>query len=252
MNAATKELHESKASAAPKAVLLLIPGMLNGNDIWDGVIDALCMKAGDSVRVVIADVLTQSTIQDMARDAWKCLDGVAQGNPFYVAGFSMGGYVALEMLANQKHPIREAWLLSTSAEPESDASTPLREKAIASFESDFEKTIQNTARWGTFEKTPEQLQPVVESMRKLGAATAIRQTRAIMKRSDHRGQLRGLDIPVHIICGKEDRITPIALSQELAQTIPTAQLQMIERAGHMLPLEQPVLIAESMSARIVG
>lgn len=252
MNAATQQLQEGQASAAPKAVLLLIPGMLNGNDIWDGVIDVLSMKAGDSIRVVIGDVLTQSTIEDMARDAWRCLDGVAPGTPFYVAGFSMGGYVALEMLANQKHPIREAWLLSTSALPESDASAPMREKAITSFESDFEKTIQNTARWGTFEKTAEQLQPVVQSMRKLGAATAIRQTRAIMKRSDHRDRLRGLDIPVHIICGKEDRITPMALSQELARTIPSAQLQMIERTGHMLPFEQPALLAESMGARIVG
>ncbi len=252
MNAATQELHKGKAGAAPKAVLLLIPGMLNGNDIWDGVIEVLSMKAGDSIRVVIGDVLTQSTIQDMARDAWRCLDGVAPGTPFYIAGFSMGGYVALEMLADQKYPIREAWLLSTSALPESDASAPLREKAIASFESDFEKAIQNTARWGTFEKTTEQLQAVVGSMRKLGASTAIRQTRAIMKRSDHRDRLRRLDIPVHIICGKEDRITPLALSQELAKTIPSAQLLVVERTGHMLPFEQPALLAASMGVRILG
>ena len=250
MNTVTEEL--PKASAAPKAVLLLIPGMLNDDAIWHGVVQALRARVGDAVRVEIADVLTQSSIQDMACDAWKCLDGVAPGNAFYVAGFSMGGYVALEMLTNPKYPISEAWLLSTSALPETGISLPMREKAIASFESDFEKTIQNTARWGMFEKTPEQLETAVEMMRRLGVATAVRQTRAIIKRRDLRESLRSLKVPVHIICGKEDRITPVALSQELAQTIPAAQLQIIEGAGHMLPFEQPDLIAESMKARIAA
>ncbi len=237
---------------SPAAALLLIPGMLNQPGIWDGVIAGVRQQLGDRVHIAVADVLTQSSILDMAQDAWKCLDAIPAGTPCYIAGFSMGGYVALEMLAHPQRAIREAWLISTSAQPESPESAPLREKSIASFQQDFEKTIHATARWGTFEKTPEQMEPLVQAMRDLGADTAIRQTRAIMRRRDLRPHISALDLPVHVLCGVDDRITPRQLSQDIAALVPKAQLRLIEKSGHMMPFENPGLIAESLCLRMAA
>ena len=234
------------------AALLLIPGMLNQPGIWAAVIALVRQQFGDQVRIAVADVLTQSSITEMAQDAWKRLEAIPSDVPCYIAGFSMGGYVALEMLAHPRRAVHEAWLISTSAQPENPESAPLREKSIASFEQDFEKTIQATARWGTFEKTPEQTAPLVQAMRALGAQTAIRQTRAIMQRRDLRARLAELDIPVHVLCGMDDRITPRALSQDLAALVPKGQLQLIEQSGHMLPFEEPARIAESICRRIAA
>jgi pimeloyl-ACP methyl ester carboxylesterase len=239
-------------NTSPKAALLLIPGMLNQPAIWDAVIAQVRAQLGGQLHIGVADVLTQASIPDMARDAWTCLDAIPAHTPCYLAGFSMGGYVALEMLAHPQRAIQEAWLLSTSAQPESPESAPLREKSIAGFAQDFEKTIQATARWGTFEKTPAQTAPLVQAMRALGAPTAIRQTRAIMQRRDLRARLAALDLPVHVLCGMDDRITPRQLSQDLAALIPKAQLQLIEQSGHMLPFEQPELIAQSICQRIAA
>lgn len=239
-------------NTSPNAALLLIPGMLNQPAIWDAVIAQVRARLGGQVHIAVADVLSQSSIPDMARDAWKCLDAIPARTPCYLAGFSMGGYVALEMLAHPQRAIQEAWLVSTSAQAESPESAPLREKSIAGFEQDFEKTIQATARWGTFEKTPEQTAPLVQAMRALGPATAIRQTRAIMQRRDLRARLAALDIPVHVLCGMDDRITPRHLSQDLAALVPNAQLQLIENAGHMLPFEHPGLIAQSICQRLAA
>jgi pimeloyl-ACP methyl ester carboxylesterase len=50
---------------------------------------------------------------------------------------------------------------------------------------------------------------------------------------------RSLRVPTLILCGSLDRFTPPALSAQLAGLIPGAQLNIIERAGHMLPLERP-------------
>lgn len=237
---------------SPTAALLLIPGMLNQPAIWDAVIAGVRQQLGDQVHIAVADVLVQSSITDMAQDAWKCFDAIPADTPCYVAGFSMGGYVALEMLAHPQRAIHEAWLISTSAQPESPESAPLREKSIASFQQDFEKTIHATARWGTFEKTPEQTEPLVQAMRALGAHTAIRQTRAIMQRRDLRTHIRALDIPVHVLCGVDDRITPSQLSQDIAALVPKAQLRLIEKSGHMLPFENPGWIAESICRRIAA
>ena len=236
----------------PTAALLLIPGMLNKPSIWHAVIEGIRQQFGDSVRIAVADVTTQASIQDMAEDAWGALDGIAAHVPCYVAGFSMGGYVALEMLAHQRRPVREAWLISTSALPETAESAPMREKAIANFQQDFEKAIQATARWGTFEKTAEQVEPLVQAMREVGAGTAIRQTRAIMRRRDLRERLALLDIPVHVFCGVDDRITPCDWSKRTASIVPRAQLHLIEKSGHMLPFENPLPIAESMCQRITA
>ena len=248
MNAGTPL--QSQESAATSATLLLIPGMLNDTSIWDGVIAGIHEQLGNTVQVLVADVVTQDSIKEMALDAWKQLAQVSPETPCYVAGFSMGGYVAMEMLSHPERPIREAWLISTSARPESPDSAPMREKAIDSYEKDFEKSIQSTARWCTFEKQPEALEPIIAAMRTLGPEVAIRQTRAIMRRSDPREMLRALSLPVHVLCGAEDRITPADMSRELAAMVPGAQLQLAEKAGHMLPFEQPAFIAQSLCSRL--
>lgn len=151
---AVKPKQPDGRSAASTAALVLIPGMLNDRSIWDEVIAGVRRQLGDKVHVLVADVITQVSIADMARDAWRQLADVPAQTPCFVAGFSMGGYVALEMLSHPLRPIREAWLISTSGLPESPNSAPMREKAIASFEKDFEKAIQATARWGPSRRSP--------------------------------------------------------------------------------------------------
>ena len=81
------------------AVWLLVPGMLNDHRVWQDVATGLQGQA----QVRIAQVHRQTRIADMARDAWAMLDDVAPDVPVYLAGFSMGGYVAMEMLAQ---PVR--------------------------------------------------------------------------------------------------------------------------------------------------
>jgi pimeloyl-ACP methyl ester carboxylesterase len=106
-----------------KPVLLLIPGMLNDASVWDDVLP--CLPNGWTVR--IANVQTQESIAEMAHDAWRLLQDIPLNAPVMVAGFSLGGYVAIEMLAQQPRPLSAAALMSTSALPESEESRAVRE-----------------------------------------------------------------------------------------------------------------------------
>ena len=131
-------------------VLLLIPGMLNDARLWAEVASDLRARAD----VRIADVSTQARIADMADDAWALLADVPAEVPCVLAGFSLGGYVAIEMLARPRRTWRAAALLSTSCLPESPEGVAGREKAIAAFTQDFEGTLQGIARRGVARNAP--------------------------------------------------------------------------------------------------
>lgn len=226
-----------------KPVLLLIPGMLNTPAVWAKVVPLL----SDVAEVRILNVQTQTRIGDMANDALALVADIPAGQPLVVCGFSMGGFVTIELIATNSHEIRAACLLDTSGRPELTESALQREKTIAAIERDFEKVITGVTRFatGAASKTnPGLMDGILTVMRDVGPSTAIAQNRAIMARSDHRAALSKLNMPVLVICGKEDLVTPPALSEELAALIPGAQLEWIDGAGHMVPMEQPTVLAE--------
>jgi pimeloyl-ACP methyl ester carboxylesterase len=64
-----------------------------------------------------------------------------------------------------------------------------------------------------------------------------------MARSDHRPMLATITQPVLVVCGRQDKVTPPPLSQELADLIPAAQLVWLDEAGHQTPIEQAPALA---------
>lgn len=225
-----------------KPVCLLVPGMLNDDRVWAEI--AAGLKTSSQVR--IAQVQTQNSIMAMARDAWSLLADVDADVPVYVVGFSMGGYVAMEMLAHPQREIKGLALLDTSALVETAESRLMREKTLHALENDFPKTVENLVKWNTHAANPELMDRIRNMMLHVGAQTAIQQTKAIRDRSDHQETLQQLNIPVVVLCGEHDRVTPLIRSQELANLIPDAQLQIIPNAGHMLPMEQPHAVIHAL------
>ncbi len=225
-----------------KPVLLLIPGMLNTPAIWDEVVARL----KDHADIRIADVLTQASIADMARDAWTLVDDIAAETPLVVCGFSMGGYVAMDMLVQPRRRLHAVGLLDTSCRPETPEGQLVREKTIVAIERNFAKVVDGLVIFGTHPDSHARVD-LMQSLRAIelatGAETTIRQTRAILGRADHRAALARVDVPTLVMCGRGDRITPPELSEELAALIPGARLEWIENAGHMGLIEQPERVA---------
>jgi len=225
-----------------KPVLLLIPGMFNTAAIWDAVTPYLQAQ----VDVRVADVLQQDSMDIMAEDAWALVADVPAGTPCFVCGFSMGGYVAIELLARHGDRFQGLALVDSAGGIETPESLVLREKTISALERNFERTVEGIIPFSLHPDNHGNKQ-ITDGMRRMmhevGAQAAIRQTRALMKRRDHRSLLARLKMPVLIACGREDRVTPPPLSQELADLIPGSQLAWIEAAGHQTPLEQGPTVA---------
>ena len=228
-----------------RPAVLLIPGMLNTAAIWDRVAPLL----QDAAELRIADVLTQSSIAEMTRDAWALLADVPPTTPVLICGFSMGGYVAIDMVARPPRSIAGLVLLDTSPRPESPDGEIVRAKTITAFERNFAKVVENMLAFTTH---PDHHQDTAlfDTLRAImlpvGAQAAVRQTRAVAARADHRAQLAALAIPTRVLCGREDKVTPPELSQELADLIPGAQLEWLAQSGHMAPVEQPREVATAI------
>lgn len=228
-----------------KPTLVLLHGLLNDERVWEPVASRLRGRAD----VLIPNLRRQDNMAQMSRDAWGELSRVPEDVPIVLAGFSMGGYVALQMLADAPRPVAALALVDTSCRPEAPQNIPVREALIDGLRSDFGATALTLLRRGVHSDRLADVMLMLRCqhiMRDVGAEAAVGQIRAIIGRADHRSMLATLQMPVAVLCGRVDQITPLALSREAAELIPGARLHIIEDAGHWTPLEKPDEVADQL------
>lgn len=228
-----------------KPTLVLLHGLLNDERVWEPVASRLRGRAD----VVIPNLRRQDNMAQMSREAWGELSRVPEDVPIVLAGFSMGGYVALQMLADAPRPVAALALVDTSCRPEAPQNIPVREALIDGLRSDFGATALTLLRRGVHSDRLADVMLMLRCqhiMRDVGAEAAVGQIRAIIGRADHRSMLATLQMPVAVLCGRVDQITPLALSREAAELIPGARLHIIEDAGHWTPLEKPDEVADQL------
>lgn len=228
-----------------KPLLLLLHGMLNDERIWAPVADALA----DAADVRVPNLHAHETIAQMAEAGWDAVADAAPDQPLVVAGFSMGGYVALQMLAAPRRAVQALALVGTSARGETEEGRVGREKTIAALERNFPRVVEDILLRGTgapFQADAPRLQALREQMLAVGAPTAVRQIRAIMGRADQRALLPQLRLRAAVLSGAEDRIVDPAMSHELAASIPGATLESLPDCGHMAPVEHPARVLAAL------
>jgi len=169
---------------------------------------------------------------------------------FALAGLSMGGYVALEIMRQAPHRVAKLALLDTSARPETPEQTAGRLPRIA------------LAKSGRFAEVPdgqfpllvhrnrhgdEALKSLVRAMaEETGAEAFLREMHAIMGRADSRPGLSAIACPTLVLVGEGDELTPPVLSQEIATGIPGARLVIVPDCGHLSTLERPQAVTQAL------
>ncbi len=66
------------------------------------------------------------------------------------------------------------------------------------------------------------------------------------------GRLSEIQIPTLILCGEQDRLTPLRLAINLSEHISDSKLEVIPGAGHMLQIEKPGLVSDAVRDFIYG
>jgi pimeloyl-ACP methyl ester carboxylesterase len=162
---------------------------------------------------------------------------------FGLLGFSMGGYLAFEIIRQAPERVGKLCLLDTSARPDSPEATVKRRERIAVVQSGgFSKTLD-----GAFEdavhpdhRSRADLRTLSKAMSlAVGPEIYVRHQEGIIGRLDSRPTLAGIAVPTAVVVGDSDIITPPDAAREMATGIAGARLTVIERAGHMAVLEQP-------------
>ncbi|WP_193370520.1 alpha/beta fold hydrolase [Pelagibius marinus] len=217
-----------------KVPLVLLPGLLCDAALWQPQVDAL----SDIADCRVADLTTQDSIEAMA-------ESVLAGAPgrFALAGLSMGGYVALEIMARAPERVIRLALLDTRAQADDPQESRRRRGLIELAEKGqfkgvtprllplfiHEARLDDAALTGT----------VTRMAQHVGKEAFIRQQRAIMGRRDQMPTLVKIHVPTLVLCGREDALTPLADHKVMAAGIAGARLTVIEDCGHLATLERP-------------
>jgi pimeloyl-ACP methyl ester carboxylesterase len=169
---------------------------------------------------------------------------------FALAGLSMGGYIAFEIIRQAADRVAKLALLDTGARAEVPERTEARRPLMA---------LARQGRIG--EITDEQIPLLVHHKRhgdqalraivcamnqETGAEAYLRQQDAIMSRPDSRPTLAAIDCPTLVLVGDEDQLTPPELAREMANGIRGARLVIVPESGHLSTIEQPQAVTKAL------
>jgi len=183
------------------------------------------------------------SMDQLATDVHELLTAIGI-NRIVLVGLSMGGYVSLAFYRLYQETLRAMVLADTRANEDKPEAKERRHKFAEKVEREGVSSITEemvSALLGktSLERRPSVVQRVrtmIESNSHAGIAAA---QRAMAARRDSTDLLPEMDLPVLVISGAEDNLTPVAEADSMRQAIKGARLKVIEEAGHLSNLERP-------------
>jgi YbgC/YbaW family acyl-CoA thioester hydrolase len=187
------------------------------------------------------------SVATYADDLMKLLDKL-RVKKAVIAGMSMGGYVAFEILRRYRERVSGLILCDTKAEADTEDGKRGRDEMAALAESQGTDAVAGRMLPRLLGKTTQQTQPqLVQQVRDMivrapvpGVAGALR---AMRDRPDSTPILATIDVPTLVVVGQEDELTPPAVAKAMTKAIPSAAMTTIAGAGHITPLEAPTAVS---------
>ncbi len=214
--------------------LVLLPGMMCDARLFSPQIEVFAQHRA----VHIAPISACDTVSELAHEVLA-----SAPTRFALAGLSMGGIVAMEILRIAPDRVERIALLDTNPKAETDAVRAGREPQIAKVkQGELLTVMRDEMKPNYLAQGPNNLRILDLCMSMagdLGSEVFVRQSRALQTRPDQQETLRAATLPALILCGKEDVLCPVHRHELMHILMPHSQLAIIEHAGHMPTLEQP-------------
>lgn len=223
--------------------LLLLSGLLCDETVWDGVVQRLDDTA---------------TVQPFAFPDFHSIVAMAEyvlrtaPAQFALAGHSMGGRVALELVRQAPHRVTGLALLNTGVHPLREGEAESRGRLVRlAFEQGMTALA---AEWlppmlGAQPARRAQVMPgLVAMVERQTPASFAAQITALLDRPDAESVLPLVRVPSLLAGGTADNWSPLAQHEAMRRQLARATLVAIEDAGHMAPVEQPEAVARALAA----
>jgi pimeloyl-ACP methyl ester carboxylesterase len=222
--------------------IVLVPGLLVTARLYAEQIPAL-WRLGP---VTVADHTRDDSMAAIARRI------LADAPPrFALAGLSMGGYVAFEIVRQAPERVARLALLSTSARLDPPEITDRRRRQIGlAEEGRFEEVVEMQFPLLVHRSRldDEGLQTLVRLMaEETGAEAFVREQTAIIGRADSRPDLARIACPTLVVVGDGDELIAPENSVEIADGIPGARLVTVAESGHLSTLERPAQVTAALT-----
>lgn len=224
-----------------KPQLILIPGLLNDGELWRDQLKPLSQIS----RPMVADITQGNTLRELAQDVLANAE-----EEFALAGFSMGGVVALEIMRVAPERVTHLALLDTTMLPDGSDHDRERQRLISmvhngsKFHGFGERLLDIYVAPGN--RQDARIAARVRSMtERLGPEVFIRQS--LIERPDSRPLLHDIYCPTLVLCGESDVLTPPDMHRDMAVDIPDSRLVILPDSGHLTPIEQPKAVSEALA-----
>lgn len=230
-------------------IIIFVHGFPLNKSMWDKQLKAL----KDNYRVIAYDIrghgatevgTVDFSIDLFVQDLLSFMDAL-KIEKAVLCGLSMGGYIALNAIAN--HPERFTALILSDTNCTADA-PEAKEKRMSTIESIKKNGVEKLANDllpnlfapGSFKSNSEEIVAVKEMIVTTTIPSLNKSLHALANRKETCSKLAKIKVPVLILVGEADKITPLEAAKSMQEKIKDATMHIISGAGHLSNMENPV------------
>lgn len=222
--------------------LVLIPGTLCASALWEHQYRGFSADR----EIIIPDITQDVSVKEMAE---RILNNVS--GSFSLAGLSLGGIVAMEIMKEAPERVNKLALLDTNPYPPTKEQVELwnnqqKQLQAGGFEQMVSEQFLPSAVFQ--EHAGESVKEVIRQMSKdVGEEGFFKQLEANKTRPGAVDVLSAVKCPALVLAGRQDALCGPSMQEDLAKKIPNAKLVLIDQCGHLSPLDQPEAVTAVLS-----
>jgi 3-oxoadipate enol-lactonase len=241
----------------PGVPVIFIHGFPFNKVTWEEQVDLL----KDNYRVLAYDVrghgdsnpgVQQFSIQQFVTDLFLFMDALYIKKAF-VCGLSMGGYIALKAVQQDPDRIAGLILCDTQCAADTEEGKKKRSDTIHAVQASgvkqyAEDSVEKLLSKESLANKKQVVTGIEGAILHTPIETIVSTLMALAGRDETCSSLHLIKVPVLIMVGAEDKITPPEASQKMHELIPNSELQILESAGHVSNLEAPEIFNSHLQA----
>jgi pimeloyl-ACP methyl ester carboxylesterase len=229
--------------------LVLLPGLLCDEAVWQP--QSLSLSGPTiGAQCIVPDYGTLDSIGTMA----DVVLASVKAPSFSLAGHSMGGRVALEIVRRAPQRVERLALLDTGVDPipPGAAGADERTRRLALLDLARERGMRAMGReWAPGMVHPDRVgtplfDAVLDMIERKTPQIHAAQINALLGRPDGRDVLRGVRCDTLLLCGRQDAWSPLARHEQMHALLPDSRLVVVEQCGHMSTMEQPEAVSAAL------